>query len=53
MWYYAHYLHFFDYCPHLCCHVYHNVSDIVCSGLLQVVGMSNLTVYFTYRGRLF
>ena len=20
-----HYVHFFDYCPHLCCQVYHNV----------------------------
>ena len=38
---YLHYLHFSDYCPHLCRHVYHNVSDVVSSGLLQVVGMSN------------
>ena len=42
MRYYVHYLHFSDYCPHLCCHVYHNVSAVVRSGLLQVVGMSNL-----------
>ena len=53
MRYYVHYLHFSDYCPHLCRHVYHNVSAIVSSGLLQVVGMSNLTLYFAYRSRLF
>ena len=53
MRYYIHYLHILDYCPHLCRHVYHNVSAVVCSGLLQVVGMSNLTLYFAYRGRLF
>ena len=47
------YLHFSNYCPHLCWHVYHNVSAIVRSGLLQVVGISNLTLYFAYRGRLF
>ena len=29
MRYYVHYLHFLDYCPHLCRHVYHNVSDVV------------------------
>ena len=46
-------LHYLDYCPRLCCHVYHNVSAVVHSGLLQVVGMLNLTLYFTYRGRLF
>ena len=50
---YIHYLLFPDYCPHLCRHVYHNVSTVVRSGLLQVVGMSNLTLYFAYRGRLF
>ena len=48
-----HYLHFSDYCPHLCRYVYHDVSTVVCSGLLQVIGMSNLTLYFVYRGRLF
>ena len=32
------------------CHVYHNISAIVCSGLL---GMSNLALYFTHQGRLF
>ena len=37
---YLHYLYFSDYCPHLCRHVYHNVSAVVRSGLLQVVGMS-------------
>ena len=47
------YLQFSDYCPHLCRHVYHNVSVIVRSGLLQVVGMSNLILYFAYRGRQF
>ena len=52
MRYYVH-LYFSDYCPHLCHHVYHNVSAVVRSGLLQVVGMSNLTLYFAYRGRLF
>ena len=36
---YVHYLHFLDYCPHLCCHVYY-VSAIVHSSLLQEVGMS-------------
>ena len=53
MRYYVHYLHFSDYCPHLCCHVYHNVLAVVCSGLLQVVRMLNLTLYFAYWGRLF
>ena len=53
MRYYVHYLHFSDYYPHLCCHVYHNVSAVVRSGLLQVVGMSNLALYFTHRGKLF
>ena len=33
--------------------VYHNVSAVERSGLLQVVGMSNLTLYFAHRGRLF
>ena len=47
-----HYLHFSDYCPHLCCHVYH-VSAIVRSSLLQMIGMLNLTLYFAYRDRLF
>ena len=36
-----------------CRHVYHNVSAVVRSGLLQVVGMSNFTLYFAYRYRLF
>ena len=45
-------LHFLDYCPHLCRHVYH-VSSVVRSGLLQVVEMSSLNLYFAYRGRLF
>ena len=53
MRYYVHYLHFSDYCPHLCRHVYHNISAVVRSGLLQVVGMSNLTLYFAYQGRPF
>ena len=44
---------FFDYCPHLCRHVYHNVSAVVRSGLLQLVEMSNLTLYFAQQGRLF
>ena len=37
------YLHFSDYCPHVSHHVYHNVSAVVRSGLLQVVGMSNFS----------
>ena len=49
----GHYLHFSDYCSHLCCHVYHKVSAVVRSGLLQVIGMSNLALYFAHRGRLF
>ena len=32
-----HYVHSLDYCPHLCRHVYHNVSAVVDSGLLCVV----------------
>ena len=51
--YYVLYLHFSDYCLHLCHHVYHNFSAVVRSGLLQVVGMSNLTLYSAYQGRLF
>ena len=47
------YLHFSDYYPHLRRHVYLNVSAVVRSGLLQVVGMSNLTLYFAYRDKLF
>ena len=43
---YVPYLHFSDYCPHLCRHVYQNVSAVVRSGRLQVVAMSNLTLYF-------
>ena len=46
------YLHFLDYCPHLRRHVYHKVSVVVRFGLLQLVGMSSLTLYFAYRGRL-
>ena len=46
MRYYVRYLHFLDYCPHLCRQIYHNVSPIVCSGLLQMVGMLNLTLNF-------
>ena len=53
MRYYVHYLHFSNYCPHLCRHVYHNVSAVVRSGLLQGVGMSNWTLYFAHWGRLF
>ena len=53
MRYYVHYLHFSDYCPHLCRHVHHNVSAVIRTGLLQVVGMSNLALYFAHRGRLF
>ena len=44
------FLHFPDCFPNLCRYVYHNVSAVVRSGLLQVVGMSNLTLYFAYRG---
>ena len=51
MRYYVHYLHFSDYCLHR--HIVHNVSAVVRSGLLQVVRMSNLTLYFAYRVRLF
>ena len=40
MRYDEHYIHFSDYCPHLCHHVYHNVSAVVRSGLLQVFGIS-------------
>ena len=50
---YIYYLHFMDYCPILCRPVYHNVTAVVRSGLLQVAGMSNLTLYFAYRGRFF
>ena len=46
------YLHFSDYYPHLCCHVYPNVLAVVRSDLLQVVGMLNLTLYFAYQGNL-
>ena len=53
MWYYVHYLHSSNYCPHLCRYVYLNVLVVVRFGLLQVVGMSNLTLYFAYQGRLF
>ena len=53
MRYYVHYLHFSDYCPHLCRHVYCNASAVVRSGLLQVVRLSNLTLYFAHWGRLF
>ena len=49
---YIHYLHFFYYCPHLCRHVYHNVSAVAHCELLQAVGTSNLTLYFAYQGRL-
>ena len=48
--YHVHYLHFLDYCRHHRRHVYHNISGGVRSDLLQVVGMSNLTPYFAYRG---
>ena len=47
MRYYGHYLHFLDYFPHLCHHVYYKVSAVVRSSLLQVVGMSNLTPELT------
>ena len=53
MRYYVHYSHVSDNCPHLCRHVNLNVSSVVRSGLLQVIGMSNLTLYFTHRGRQF
>ena len=53
MRYFVHYLHFWDYCPHFCRHVYHSILTVVRSGLLQVVGMSNLIIYFGYRGWLF
>ena len=52
MRYYVHYLHFSDFCPHLCHNVYQNVSTVVRSSLLPVVGMLNLTLYFAYRGAL-
>ena len=45
MRYYIHYLHFSDSCPHFWHHVYPNVSVVVRFGLLQVVGMSNLTLF--------
>ena len=35
MRYYVYYLHFSNYYPHLCRHVYHDVSAVVRSGLLQ------------------
>ena len=38
MRYYVHYLHFSDYYPHLCRFLYHNISAVVHSGILQVVG---------------
>ena len=50
MRYYVHYLHFSDYCHHLCCHIYHSVSAVVRSSLLQVVGMSNLNPLFRLPG---
>ena len=53
MRYYVHYLHFSEYFPHLCRHIYHKVSAVVRSGFLQVVEMSNLALYFAQRGRLF
>ena len=53
MRYYVHYLHFSDYCPHVCRHVYHNVSGVVHTGLFQVVGMSNLALYFAHLDKLF
>ena len=53
MTYYAHYLYFSEYCPHLCRPVYHNVSAVVRPSLLQMVGMSKLALYFAHRGRLF
>ena len=53
MRYYVHYLNFSDNYRHLCSHVYHNISAVIPSVLLQVVRMSNLTLYFTYWGRLF
>ena len=34
MRYYVHYLHFSDYCPDLCRHVYHNVSAVIHSDFL-------------------
>ena len=33
----VHYLHFLDYCPHLCCHVYHKVS-FICPKLIPLRG---------------
>ena len=53
MRYYVHYLHFLDYCPHLCRHLYHSVLAVVRASLPQVVGMSNITLYFAHQGRLF
>ena len=47
------FLHYSDYCPHLGHYIYHNVSAVVRSGLLRVVGISNLTLYFAYQVRLF
>ena len=51
MRYYVDYLHFSDYCHHLCRHVYHNVPAVVRSSLFQVVGMSNLTFNPPEEGR--
>ena len=50
---YLHYLHFSDYRPHLCRHVYHNGPAVARSGLFQVIGTANLTLYLAYQGRLF
>ena len=51
MRYYVHCLHFSDYYPHLCRNVYLNFSVVIGSSLLQVVGMSNLSLYFAYCGK--
>ena len=51
MTYYVHYLQFSDYHPHLCHHFCHNVPAVVCTGLLQVVGMSNLTLHLAHRDK--
>ena len=43
------YVHYSDYCPH----VYHTVSAVEGFSLIQMVGISNFTLYFACRGRVF
>ena len=42
--------YFSDCCPYLCRHVNHNIYAVVRSGLLQVVGISNVALYFFAYG---